>query len=76
MEMGTRFNIMCVGEPSCGKSTLIESIFDIREDYTAKTTDNGNFKIVEFLATKDNASITLTVAYTKSFNTTFDHNKE
>ena len=37
---GFIFNILCVGETACGKSSLLDSLFNTRLDSTPSTHDN------------------------------------
>merc|ERR1712146_171704 len=69
LKQGFQFNIMCIGETSCGKSTFIESLFDIRSPltYTDHPSDK-NFKFTSFSTADQNAPISISITFTKGMN--------
>lgn len=69
LKQGFQFNIMCIGETSCGKSTFIESLFDIRSPltYTDHPSDK-NFKFTSFSTADQNAPISINITFTKGMN--------
>ncbi|MEN2496658.1 MAG: Septin-6 [Marteilia pararefringens] len=76
MSQGIEFNIFCIGEPKCGKSSFIESLFDIREP--GKSVEEIKDEIVTYTYTNETkeAPITINASYTKNFNTSFNKEKD
>lgn len=76
MKKGFNFNIMCIGEDGCGKSTFIHSLLDIRNEAKTELDPSGKFEILKINAVNKESTINIKVIFTKHYSSTLEHGDE